>query len=342
MPLLFGQHLSKREFLRWVGTVAQVGGVRRVRLLEGVEEGVEVIELHTGGGLDLEILPTRGLDLGAARFYGSPLCWLSGVGFAHPGLIETSPQEGFLRAFGGGLMTTAGLSNVGSPNTDENWEYRQHGRASSTPAFEVAAWGEWQGDDYVMTVRGKTREAVLYGDKLEKTRSIRAKLGEARIELEDIVENIGPRSAALMILYHFNLGWPLVAPGSRFVAPSRKQALIIGQNVDWQRIPEPESEYATGVIEHHMEADQDGRIHVCVESATMALEIVYDAALNRFSQWIQFGSGDYVLGLEPGNVGVMGRGAERAAGTLPMLEPGETRTFRLAVTVSALDTASAN
>lgn len=335
MPKLWGEDFSKQALLQRIGQVGQVGGVRRLRRLEGVEDGLEAIELRTGGGLDVEILPSRGLDLGAAGFKGQSLCWLSASGFSHPGLIETSPQDGFLRAFGGGLMATCGLSNVGGPNQDQGIEYRQHGRASASPAFEVSAWGEWQGDDYLMTVRGKTREAVLYGDKLEKTRTIRAKLGEARIELEDKVENIGSKPAALMVLYHFNFGWPLLDASSRLSAPSTQRRWVVGTGDDWETIPVPDPDSPVAVIEHHMTPDSEGKVHLRLASRTATLHLSYEAStLNRFTQWQQFGSGDYVLGLEPGNVGVEGRASERAKGTLPMLEPGECKTFRLEVSVS--------
>ncbi len=329
MPTLWGERLTKNQLLERVGNVTQVGGVRRVRWLEGVEDGIEAIELRTGAGLELEVLPSRGLDLGAARFNGQPLSWLSSAGFAHPGLVDGAPDSGFLRAFGGGLLTTCGLSNVGDPNLDEGVQYPQHGRASSAPAFEVAAWGEWIGDEYLMTVRGKTREAVLYGDKFEKTRTIRAKLGEARIELEDVVENIGSKPAVLMILYHINLGWPLIGPDSRLDAPSAKRTVNLGAEAHWETMPAPDAEASVCVIEHEMRPDADGWVRLGVTSSTLRLEIAYERALNRFTQWQQFGAGDYVLGLEPGNVGVRGRASERAAGTLTMLEPGALQTFKL-------------
>ncbi len=336
MPTLWSEQLSKTQLLERVGNVTQVGGLRRVRLLDGIEDGIEAIELRTGAGFDLDILPSRGLDLGAARFNGQALSWLSSAGFAHPGLTESTPDAGFLRAFGGGLLTTCGLSNVGNPNVDEGIQYGQHGRASSTPAFEVAAWGEWIGDEYVMTVRGKTREAVLYGDKLEKTRTIRARLGQAKIELEDVVENIGSKPAALMILYHMNLGWPLIGPGSRLHAPSATRTVKLGMGENWETMPVPDADYEVSVLEHEMMPDADGWVRLDVTSKSMRLEIAYEKALNRFTQWQQFGSGDYVLGLEPGNVGVQGRAAERAAGTLPMLEPGTRKTFALEVTLDKL------
>jgi hypothetical protein len=47
------------------------------------------------------------------------------------------------------------------------------------------------------------------------------------------------------------------------------------------------------------------------------------------------GEGSYVMGLEPANCHVMGRGEERRQGRLPMMEPGEVRTHRLELGVLA-------
>ena len=43
-------------------------------------------------------------------------------------------------------------------------------------------------------------------------------------------------------------------------------------------------------------------------------------------QWKQIGQGAYVAGLEPATNWTIGRAAERAAGRLKFLEPGETPT----------------
>ena len=51
--------------------------------------------------------------------------------------------------------------------------------------------------------------------------------------------------------------------------------------------------------------------------------------LPRFVQWKMPGAGTHVLGLEPANCRVGGRAAERAAGTLVTLAPGETRSYDL-------------
>ena len=50
-------------------------------------------------------------------------------------------------------------------------------------------------------------------------------------------------------------------------------------------------------------------------------------------QWRMPGTGAHVLGIEPTNCGVLGRDQARAQGTLPMIEPGESRTFAITLTV---------
>ena len=334
MPELWGEHHTAAEVRAHVGHTAQLGGLRRVRQTEGVEDGLDTIELRTGGGLDLDILVSRGLDLGAAFFQGRPISWLSASGFPHPGLKGDLPG-GFERAFGGGLMTTCGLSNVGAASADEGVQHAQHGRASGTPAYEVGMTGEWRGDEYAMTVRGKTREAVLYGDCLEKTRTLRAVLGRSRLQLEDVVENISGRPAALLLLYHFNLGWPLIGPGSRLLLPSARQEVIVGEGADWRAISPPDASFQARVIEHGLTPEEGGWVRLSVASPHTTLRLAYRGGLPRFTQWQQFGVGDYVLGLEPGNVGVRGRAWERAAGNLSVLEPGETRRFELEIELTA-------
>jgi hypothetical protein len=46
------------------------------------------------------------------------------------------------------------------------------------------------------------------------------------------------------------------------------------------------------------------------------------------------GAGEYVLGIEPTNCSVLGRGAARAEDSLVMLAPGEAKTFALVLEVN--------
>ena len=332
MPTLWGENLSRRELLDRVGDVSQVGGLRQWRVHGGVGEGATVIELDTGK-IRLQLLPSRGLDIGPAWYQGHSLAWISPAGFRHPSICEERGSIGWLRAFGGGLLTTCGLANVGEPCIDEGVEYGLHGRASLTPAFQISAWAEWVAEDYVMTVRGITREAALFGPKLEKRRTITAQLGQGHFRVIDEVQNIGSEPTPVMLLYHINLGWPLIGPSTRLEISSTKREAVKGTSEYWEKFPAPSKGFEESVVEHSLVPDARDWKRAQVISTSTSVEVAFGPTLSRFTQWRMFGRGDYVLGLEPGNVGVRGRAAERAAGTLPILQPDESRQFELQLRV---------
>ena len=58
------------------------------------------------------------------------------------------------------------------------------------------------------------RQVSFHGEHLQLTREISARLGENTFTLRDVVENLGTRPEAHMILYHFNVGFPLLDDGA--------------------------------------------------------------------------------------------------------------------------------
>jgi hypothetical protein len=69
-----------------------------------------VLDVRVRRGIDLRIHPDRGFDIGAAWYRGDPLAWISAAGEG-----GTSNRDWRL-AWGGGLVTTCGLDNVGAPS----------------------------------------------------------------------------------------------------------------------------------------------------------------------------------------------------------------------------------
>lgn len=55
------------------------------------------------------------------------------------------------------------------------------------------------------------------------------------------------------------------------------------------------------------------------------------------TQWKNATRGEYVLGLEPGNTSTEGRALHREHGTLPQLQPQETRRYEFVVDFSLRD-----
>lgn len=339
MAKLYGREWTRPELLEKVGDVAQLGGVRIGELSDGFERGVRVADVRTGGGLNFTVLLDRGMDIGQAEYQGIPLAWLSGASFAHPARHDHEGL-GFLRTFGGGLMTGCGLTQTGAPSVDAGEDLGLHGRLSHIPAREVGVDARWLGDEYVMSVSGRMRQFRLFGENLELTRTISARLGDASLRIDDTVENLSAESSPLMVLYHINLGFPLLTPESEIVAvphevEPRDEVAAPGLS-EWMRFHAPVAGYKEQVFLHHIPAGPDGMAEVALRNPWLKLGVrvrYRTAELPYLAEWKMMGKGAYVLGLEPGNSFVKGRAAEREAGRLQSLGAGESRSFLVEIRV---------
>ena len=74
----------------------------------------------------------------------------------------------------------------------------------------MTAEGAWENEEYTVRVRGKIREAVVFGTNLEMTREISTTLGEKCLRIHDRVENLSVDPSPLMVVYHTNPGFPVL------------------------------------------------------------------------------------------------------------------------------------
>ncbi len=339
MVQLFGKDYTKQELLQWVGDVSQVGGVERLRIREGLQGGVEVVQVRTGTGLSFEVLLSRGMDIGRIDYRGIPLAWCSPTGPVAP--CHFDPRgTGWLRSFHGGLVATCGLTTAGAPSTDAGEELGLHGRISHIPARETFVGGQWQGDDYVLRVEGKMREAVVFGENLVFHRRIETKLGENRLLIQDKVENCGFVETPHMLLYHINLGFPLLGPEAELWLPTLevtpRDAVAARGLGEWNKLTGPQEGFQEQVYYHRLGQDSTGFTWVALVNRTLAQGLgVYvkyrPGQLSQFTQWKMLGQGTYVLGFEPANCRVEGRAKERERGTLQNLAPQEERLYELEI-----------
>ncbi len=84
MPEIWRKNYRRGDFLRRVGHLGQVAGVRLVTLGDGAERGVRALEFRTGTGFSFDVIVDRAFDVGRCEVGGRPLSWLSGVGFPGP------------------------------------------------------------------------------------------------------------------------------------------------------------------------------------------------------------------------------------------------------------------
>ncbi|MEM7534115.1 MAG: aldose 1-epimerase family protein [Chloroflexota bacterium] len=342
MPTIFGETYTKRQLLDHVGDISQVANIRRAELTEGNERGAGLVEVYNASGLCFSVLPGRALDIASAHYKGIPLAYRSNTGDVGPSFYE--PQGfGWMRGFFGGLVTSCGMTFVGHPEVDpeeEGEELGLHGRLAHLPAKGVLAEGNWDGDDYVMQVRGKMREAVSGGLNLEMRREITTVLGEKCLRIHDRVENLGVTTSPLMIVYHTNPGFPVLNAGSRLLLKSKKsiewlENSEVGPN-DYAIAQGPQDEEHDNVFVHYPVADDEGNVHVGLVNDALEFGLYWKFSLAEIpilNHWQHFHRGNYVTGIEPGNVSVLGRAWNRQHGTIQYIQPDEVREFHLEIGV---------
>jgi hypothetical protein len=295
--------LTRREIEARLGAVDSVWGPRLREITDGPERGQRQIDLTTASGLDVTVLPDQFLDLGRASWLGVPVSF-------HP--AHTGPSDvDWRRRWSGGLLTTCGLDNVG-PATPGG--AGMHGRASSIAASLVRASAGWDGDRYRVTVAGKMREAVLFGQNITVERTISIEAGESVLTLRDIVRNEAFEPQTVLLLYHINLGWPLVDDGSAIEVDGERQFLgrpVVGNSEQVERLrPAPEN--------------GDGWTHACLAAPDgRACRISWrPVQLPFFTIWRSEVAGSYAVGLEPGTCWPGGAPVELADGRGRQLGPG--------------------
>ncbi len=326
---------TREKLLAYAGTMDQIAPVRRFIFCEGRAKSVEAIEVQTGSGLALTFLADRGLDLFDMRWRGRPLAWHSAAGVVSPVYYERR-GSGWLRGFGGGMVVTCGLRNVG-PGLEEGWEtFGLHGEISYTPASRVHMNTGWENGRYAIGVSGQLREAYPFGPNLVVRRTWRTELGAAWVELEDVVTNEGFQPEIHMQLYHCNFGYPLLNENAHLylstnsVAPRDEAA---GRGIDrWSRFEAPLDDAAEQVFFHSFTGLSPATTTALLaeaEGGDFAARVSWPSAeLPYLVQWKLCRKGEYVLGIEPANCLVEGRQWHRRE-SRPMLAPGASTRMSL-------------
>ena len=332
-------NFSKRELLRYVGDAEQVFGIKDYILSGGKAKGVRAFDIRNGSGLEFTVLADRGLDIAAMSVHGINCSYRSKTGIVAPEYYEES-VHGFLRSFSAGFLTTCGLRNVGNPCREAEETFGQHGRISSIPGEEVGAKTEWMEGIPVFTVSGKMREARVFGEHLVFHRKISCRYGENRIRIQNTVENMGFKSEQVMVLFHFNLGYPLLDEGAILLTSTKRliprDPEAVKGEASFSRCQKPTPGYAEQVFYHNLRSDEAG--NTCAALINPDREIGVAIHFNKkqlfnFTQWKQMGEGEYVMGMEPCNCYVGGRTDPRNEGIVEYLEPGEVRNFDLTIDV---------
>ena len=118
--------MKKEELLKRVGDIAQVCGAKAYRLEQGKQHGTLCVEVNTGGGVSFVVVADRGLDIAQCAYKGINIAYLSNTGVVSPVDFHQF-INGFFVIFYGGLLTTCGLTQTGSPCYEGEEVLPQHG-----------------------------------------------------------------------------------------------------------------------------------------------------------------------------------------------------------------------
>ncbi len=333
---------KKNELLEYTGNRSQLGGTRHYNLSDGPGLNMRAIDVNAGSGLTYTVLPDRGMDISFASFKGTNLVFITPNGETHPAFYE--PENlGWLRTFSGGLLTTCGLTWLGPPVKDGDEDLGLHGRYSTIPAKLVADLSHWEDDEYLIKLQGTTEEAQLFSTKMRLEREIESKIGSNSIRITDTVTNFGYKKTPYTILYHINLGYPLLSEDASLIIDpvDTIPATDIAASAisDFRTFTRPQPGFFEHVFYHKLKADSDGSTGVRLQNNKLGIGIDIKFNIKQLqwlTQWKMMGQGDYVLGLEPCNVPTRNRVVLKEQNLLPWLEPGQSAKNSIEIILSEI------
>ncbi|MCU1418873.1 MAG: hypothetical protein JWR57_42 [Mycetocola sp.] len=293
---------------------------------DGAARGTRVLTVVASGGLTLRVLLDRGMDIGQAWFDGYPVSWQAAVGEVAPGHVNG--DQGWLDGWSGGLVTTCGLRNIGSPSEGEG----QHGSFTDLPAQNVSVTHRWLDDGQVaVDIEGTLFDASSLRGRLAVRRRVTLATSSGEVEISDLVTNESSIAEQTPILYHVNFGAPFLSADS-VIAWRGWNDTQGGGLTDTTAMGRPQL-----IEDRIVELTRDhgaGECGAVVTSPALGLvaEVVWDTgALARLHMWQRWVPGSFVMSIEPANASLRGRVYDRKEGRAPMLAPGEARRTGLKV-----------
>ncbi len=240
------------------------------------------------GKLFLSLNVERALDIYDLDYAGDNLAFKSAVGIS-----GYTAEVDFASRFEAGFLYSCGLENIGGPTATAPTHGTFHFKRCKLTRLEALS--------NCVIVSGLIDFSSLFGQKLKIRRTY--EITQNQIVLTDEFVLSVDKTAQIMQLYHFNIGYPMLSEGTEVSFPS-------------QRI-EPRNAHSETGMEHKKTffAPIDGfeeQCYICsceeeacrasVENKKLGRKITfcYDGrTLPKFVEWKSERAGDYALGIEP-------------------------------------------
>ena len=263
---------------------SQIAGIRRYTVTEGREKGLDILDC-SNGKLRFLLNVTKACDIMQLFCDGQNMTFVSKNGF-------TQRETPFGNRFEGGMLYTCGLDSVGDRDG-----FEPHGTFHNIPAQITRA---------ECTEDGIIVEAVIWdteigGKNLQMKRKITSAIDSDSVTVEDTLTNKAFLDTQYCLLYHVNLGYPMLDAGAKILVDS-----------EWcePRTPWAAENIATA---YEIEAPVPGYEETCYflkpkkpevslvnEKLGKKFTVSYSGdTLPQFVEWKNMVSGDFAVGLEP-------------------------------------------
>jgi galactose mutarotase-like enzyme len=234
------------------------------------------------------------------------------------------------------LVARCGLVSNGAPEFDAQGRLRHglHGRIANLPAHALeVALDETAG---TVTLTGAVDETRFLMHALRLHVSLTLHADRPRVSWTDVVENLSDRPTTMQMLYHVNLGPPLLGAGAELVADVEELAprddASAADVPTWSGFDAPSAGRSEQAHFARIRPDAAGRAEALLVAADrrQAARLSWRAdTLPCFTLWKNQGglADGYVTGLEPGTNFPNQRGFEESQGRVVPLAPGASVRF---------------
>ena len=267
-----------------ISNFQQVASIRRYTLTDGREKGLDVLDCDNGK-IRFLLNVSKACDIMQLYHEGQNMSFVSKNGF-------TKRETPFLNRFEGGMLYTCGLDSVGGREG-----YELHGTLHNIPAEIIRAECNENG----ITVEAIIRDTALFGKNLVLKRKIFTEIGGDSITLKDTLINEGYKAEEYCLLYHINVGYPMLDDGVKVIADVESYT----PRTAWAKQNETTMYAMNDAVPNQEEACyflklSKPEITLVNEKNGKEFTVTYSGdTLPCFVEWKSMASGDYALGLEP-------------------------------------------
>lgn len=298
-----------------ISNFMQVATMRRYTITEGRASGIDVIDCDNGK-LRFLINVSKACDIMQMYHAGENLSFISKNGF-------DKRELAFGRRFEGGMLYTCGLDSLGA-----RAGFEPHGNLHNIPA-EIVRAEVTEGE---IVIEGIIRDTNLAVRNLVIRRKITSPIGKAIVRVEDTLQNAAFAPTEYAILYHVNIGYPMLDEGARIVADvtscttrTEHAAKEVGKRAEMGApiVGAEESCFYLGLAkpEISLENPKNGKRFTLTYSGD---------TLPAFVEWKNEAAGLYVIGFEPSTT-ELGDGFGYKT-----IEAGESIKFFVEMSVSSI------